>query len=183
MPIVNDENLQSVAANTAWAAEVFSKYGDFIMAVIRSKIGDDDLASDLYQNYFLVLIAYPIPRDVKNIKTYIYKTVTNDVLDAIRHLDRYQSYIKRFSKIVENPINNDTPESALIYKETMEKTFQMIEELLPAKQSQAITLKFKDNKSIGKIAKRLKLNKRSVSQYISVGIKKMRQFLSAKEEA
>jgi RNA polymerase sigma factor (sigma-70 family) len=170
-----------ITNNIAWATEIFALNGDFIRATIRYRIGDEALVDDLYQDFFLSLVARPIPPDVRNVKNYLYRAIINDSFDAVRRVEQYQDRIQRYAKRIENPVNKNRPENALIETEDTEKMFRMIECLLPPSESQAITLKFKNNNSIGEVAKQMAVNKRSVSRYISVGLKKLRQFLVEKE--
>jgi RNA polymerase sigma factor (sigma-70 family) len=175
------KEVSDVMNNTVRAVEIFSLHGDFIRKVIQYRIGDAELADDLFQNFFLYLVARPIPPDVRNVKNYLYRAIINDSFDAVRRVEKYQDRIHRYAKRIENPINKDRPENALIETEETEKMFKMIERFLPASESQAVTLKFKNDNSIGEVAKQMAVNKRSVSRYISVGLKKLRQFLAEKE--
>ncbi|MCJ7730508.1 MAG: sigma-70 family RNA polymerase sigma factor [Sedimentisphaerales bacterium] len=169
--------------NTVRAVEIFALHGDFIRKVIQYRIGDADLADDLFQNFFLSLVARPIPPDVRNVKNYLYRAIINDSFDAVRRVEQYQDRIQRYAERLKNPINKNHPENALIETEETEKMFKMIELSLPPSESQAVTLKFRDNNSIGEAAKQMAVNKRSVSRYISVGLKKLRQILVENEGA
>jgi len=168
-------------SNLARATEVFSLHGDFIRAIMRYRVGDESLVDDLYQDFFLSLVARPIPADVRNVKNYLYRAIINDSFDAVRRVEQYQDRIQRYSKRIENPINKDRLENALIENEEMEKMFRMVELLLPPSESRAVTMKFKNDSSIGEVAKQMAVNKRSVSRYISVGLRKIRQFIVEKE--
>lgn len=181
MPSADGKEVDDVMSNVARATEIFALHGDFIRATIRYRIGDEALVDDLYQDFFLSLIARPIPPDVQNIKNYLYRALINDSFDAVRRVGQYQDRIRRYSKRVENPVNKDCPENALIETEETEKMFRMIELLLPSSESRAVILKFENDSSIGEVAKQMAVNKRSVSRYISVGLKKLRQFVFEKE--
>jgi RNA polymerase sigma factor (sigma-70 family) len=167
--------------NTARAAEIFALHGDFIRKVIQYRIGDTGLADDLFQNFFLFMVARPIPPDVRNVKNYLYRAIINDCFDAVLRVENYQDQIQRYTRRIENPINKNHPENALIETEETEKVFRMIECLLPPSESRAVTLRFKNDNSIEEVAKEMAVNKRSVSRYISVGLKKLRQFIGERE--
>jgi len=173
--------LDDVTSNVARAAEIFALHGDFIRATIRYRIGDEVLVDDLYQDFFLSLVARPIPTDVRNVKNYLYRAIINDSFDAVRRVEQYQDRIQRYAKRIENPINKDHPENALIETEETEKMFKAIERFLSHSESQAVTLRFKKDSSIEEVAKQMAVNKRSVSRYISAGLRKFRQFLVEKE--
>lgn len=180
MSLADWKEVDDVKSNVARAAEIFSLHSDFIRAVIRYRIGDKTLVDDLYQDFFLSLVSRPIPPDVRNIKNYLYRAIINDSFDAVRRVEQYQDRIHRYAKRVENPINKNHPENALIETEETEKMLRMIELLLPSSESRAVTLKFENNSGIGEVAKQMAVNKRSASRYISVGLKKLRQFVLEK---
>jgi RNA polymerase sigma factor (sigma-70 family) len=179
---VDGKKVDDVMSNMARTAEIFAQHGDFIRATIRYRIGDETLVDDLYQDFFLSLVARPIPEDVRNVKNYLYRAIINDSFDAVRRVEQYQGRIQRYAERLKNPINKNHPDNALIETEETEKMFKMIELSLPPSESQAVTLKFRDNNSIGEAAKQMAVNKRSVSRYISVGLKKLRQILVEKED-
>lgn len=181
MSSADGKEVDDVKSNVARAAEIFSLHGDFIRVVIRYRIGDEALVDDLYQDFFLSLVLRPIPPDVRNVKNYLYRAIINDSFDAVRRVEQYQDRIHRYAKRIENPINKSHPENALIETEESEKTFKAIERFLSSSESHAVTLRFKNDISIGEVAKQMAVNKRSVSRYVSVGLKKLRQFLVEKE--
>jgi len=181
VPSAEKKEVGDVVNGTALATEIFSLYGDFIRSVIQYQVKDANLVDDVFQDFFLSLVARPIPPDVCNVKNYLYRAIINDSSGAIRRIGRYQSRIHRYSKIIKNSINNDLPERALIEAEETEKTFKMIESLLPCSESQAVILKFKDDNSVGEVSKQMGINKRSVSRYVSVGLRKLRKFIAEKE--
>ena len=178
---VDEKKVTDKIDNLARTVDIFSQHGDFIRGVLQYRIGDENLVDDLFQDFFLSLVAKPIPEDVRNIKNYLYRAIVNDSYDAVRRVEQYQERIQRYSKRIKNTINKDRPENALIDKEETERMFRTIELLLPSSESEAVTLRFKNKNSIGEVAKQMDVNKRSVSRYISVGLKKLRQFILEKE--
>ena len=84
--IPGGNNLTEVHTRVGLAAEVFGKYGDEILAVIRFNVDDQSRANDIFQDFFISLIRKPIPPHVKDVKRYIYKAVTNDVIDFSRRI-------------------------------------------------------------------------------------------------
>lgn len=175
------KEVDNVTSNVARAAEIFAQHGDFIRAAIRYRIGDESLVDDLYQDFFLSLVTRPIPPDVRNLKNYLYRAIINDSFDAVRRVEQYQDRIQRYSKRVENPVNKGRPENALMETEETERMFKTIERFMTNSESKAVILRFKNDSSIEDVSKQMSINKRSVSRYISVGLKKLRQFIVEKE--
>ena len=171
----------SAPSNVDRAAEIFSKYEDFILAVIRYRVGNDGQADDLFQDLFLSLVSKPIPPGIQNIKSYLYKAITNDIIDAARRVEKYKSLMHKYAEYFDYSINKDTPKNALIEKEEINKMFKLIQGRLPRSEAQAITLRFGNNFNIKEIAKKMQVNSRTVSRYISVGLSKVRQLFSVKK--
>jgi len=171
----------SVPSNVDRAAEIFSEYGDFILAVIRYQVGNDVQADDLFQDFFLSLVSRPIPPDIQNIRSYLYRAIINDVVDAIRRIQKYQTRMHKYAECLNYSINKNTPENALIGKEEINKMFKLIEGRLPRSEAQAVTLRHRNNCNIKEVAKKMHVNNRTVSRYISVGLSKARQFFNSKK--
>jgi len=67
-----------------------------------------------------------------------------------------------------------------IETEEMNKMFKLIEGCLPRSGAQAITLRYRNNYNTKEIARKMRVNKRTVHRYISIGLNKARQLLRAK---
>ena len=161
-------------------SEIFVEYGSFIRAVIGSQVKNEAQVDDIFQDFFLSLIYKPVPKNVKNIKSYLYRAIINDIVDAARRAEKYQARIEKYSENLNYSINNADHENALVEKEQLDKMFALIKGRLPRSQSLAITLRYKEHHNIKEVAEKMGVNNRSVSRYVSVGLKKVRHFLTAK---
>jgi RNA polymerase sigma-70 factor (ECF subfamily) len=164
------------------ASTVFADYGSFIRAVIHSQVGDQAHAEDLYQDLFLALIQKPIPESVKNIKAYLYRAIANDAVDVVRRTQTGRTLMRKYGKRPNDSINKCRPENALIEKEQMDRMFELIRARLPKSQTEAITLRYWHNHNTGEVAKRMGVDVRTVSRYISVGLRKIRHLLMVKQD-
>jgi len=171
----------SAPSNIDRAAEIFSKYEDFILAVIRYQVGNNAQADDLFQDFFLSLASRPIPPGIQNIKSYLYRAITNDIVDTARRAEKYKTLMHKYFECIDYSINKNTPENALIEKEELDKTLALIKGRLPHSEARAVTLRFGDNFSIKEIAKKMHVNSRTASSYISVGLSKVRHFFNSKK--
>ena len=70
--------------NVNSATKIFDEYGDFIYSVIRYKVKDEASAEDLYQDFFLSLVSSPIRKEVKDMKSYLYRAIINKIFDTKR---------------------------------------------------------------------------------------------------
>ncbi len=166
--------------NVGHAAEIFAEYGDFIHMVIFSQVKNKALIDDIFQDFFLSLVHKPIPQDVKNIKGYLYRAITNDIIDSVRRVERYRDHMHKYSKHLNSPINKRTPEDAFINVEETNKMFELIKGRLRNNEFQAITLRYKSYYSIKNVAKIMGVKCKSVREYTSRGLSKIRQSLKLK---
>jgi RNA polymerase sigma factor (sigma-70 family) len=163
------------------AAEIFSKYGGFIRAVISYKVSDTGLVDDLFQDFYLSLVSRPIPSGIQNIKSYLYMAINNDVIDAARRVEKYRTRMRKYAECSDFSINKDTPENALINKEEINKMFKLIEGRLPHSEAQALKERYIHNLTIKEIAEKMCVKTQTVRRYICEGLSKCRQFLTAKQ--
>ena len=166
--------------NVGHAAEIFAEYGDFIRVVIRSQVENKTREDDIFQDFFLSLVHKPIPKNVKNIKGYLYRAITNDIIDTTRRVDRYWNHVHKYSESLKHPINKRTPENVFIVVEETNKMFELINGRLTNSQYQAIALRYSNCRSIKEVVEKMGVKSTSVSRYISIGLSKIRQFLKQK---
>ena len=169
-------------SNVQRATEIFFEHCDFIRAVIRYKIKDENTAEDLFHNLFLSLVSRPVPAEVQDIKGYIYKAIINDVTDHIRHLERYQALTHKCADFNKLTVNNRVPEDALMEKEQIDRMIALIRKRVTKNEFKAIASRHLDGLSIKEAADKMSINNRSVSRYISTGLRKVKQFLVIEQE-
>ena len=161
--------------NVGIATEIFTQYRDFIHMVICSQVKNESHADDLFQDFFLSLVSKPIPQNVKNIKSYLYRAISNDIVDTQRQAERQKEKIKKYKERCNFSINKSGPENALIKDEQMNKMFDLIKDRLTSSQSQAITLRYVTNHTIKEVAEEMGVKSTSASRYICTGLRKIRR--------
>jgi RNA polymerase sigma factor (sigma-70 family) len=174
-------NANNSAYNVNIAAGIFAEYWDFIHAVIRYKVRDEASRDDLFQNLFLSLVSRPPSTDVKNIKSYLYKAIINDIIDNTRRVEKYQNRVHRYAEHLKYPIIEDNPENALIEAEEMSKMLECIQMRLQHSEVEAITLRYRNQYKIKEIAEVMGVNNTAAWKYISKGLEKIRQFLRKRQ--
>jgi len=178
---VRVKEVSKLPGNIAGAARIISEYGNFIRTIICYKVKDEDIAEDLFQDFYLSLVSKPIPAEVRNVRSYLYKVILNDILDAARRIERYKSRINKYANYSKYSINKNTPENALIETEETDKMFESIEGWLQRRESQAISLRYRDNFDVKETAKKMNVDDRTVSRYVSSGLSKIRHYLTVKQ--
>ena len=182
MPVARVKKESVPPSNVARAAEIFSEYGDFIRAVIRYQVSNDAQADDLFQDFFLSLVSKPLPADIQNVKSYLYRAITNDIVDAARRVEKYKTRMNKYAECLNYSINKNSPENALVEIEQTNKMFRLLKGWLRHSEAQAITLRYRNSYNIKEVAKKMHVNNRTVSRYISAGLSKVRQFLTLRKD-
>lgn len=159
------------------AAGVFAEHGDFIRGVIRSRVGDESAAEDLFQDFFLSLICNP-PPVVVNMKSYLYKALLHDIVDAQRREVAYRKHVSRRVKRDRSRTATKAPDDAMIEIEEANRIFDIIGTLVPRRQAQAVTLRYGADNTIGQIAQQMNVDRRTVSRNLCVAMRKLCRFFS-----
>ncbi len=165
------------------AARIFEEHKDFICNVIYTHLYNKELAEDIFQDIFLSLVSRPIDSNISNFKSYLYRTIKNDIIDAARKAKSYENRIHRFTENQKRitPKNND-PVSIIISTEKRRCLFKMVEENLSPSEARAIIHRHKEGLDLEETSEKMKIKKQSVSRYASVGIKKLRLFFQSLEK-
>jgi len=180
MPTASVNQKSDALSNVDRAAEVFDEYGDFIRSVIRFHVKNEVEAEDLFQDLFLLLVVKPIPQEVQNVKSFLYKVISDTIKDAFRRIDRYQARIRRYAERSVRTIAK-RPENVLMEVEETKKMFELIERRLPSYETLAVTLRHRDNCSTEEAAERMGVKPGSVRRYVSAGLEKIRRFVGEKQ--
>lgn len=168
------ENCQDTNNNVEAAYEIFNEHGDFIRKIFNLKTKDPDLAEDLYQDFFLQIILKPIPKDIKNVKNYIFRMIINTIYAKLRTNERNKGHFEKYKQNSQTPINNLGLSST--YTIDGELYFDEIKKYLTPNELVAFSLRFKNNLNLGEISQKMGIKKDSVSHYISMGMSKLRKF-------
>lgn len=83
----------------------------------------------------------------------------------------------RYAERLEYLPAEGNPENVLIRKEETDRIVRLIETRLRHSEAQAVILRYKNDYKIDEIALKMGVNTRTVSWYISTGLRKVRRFL------
>ncbi|MBN1816554.1 MAG: sigma-70 family RNA polymerase sigma factor [Sedimentisphaerales bacterium] len=169
-----------LCARVKAATEILARHGPFIRNVVASNVRDPNEIDEFCQRFYLSLVNHPIPKD-KISRRYLYKAVVNDIRDADRQTSRLRRLI---TEAAEQPDRNDPPDplERLIHREETARMFAMIRRQLHPRQAQAVILRHGYGLTTGQTAKTMGVSPRTISQFVSVGLKRLRELLSRESE-
>ena len=164
------------------AAEIFDRYGDEIRAIIHFNVKDKSKADDIFQEFFVSIVHKPIPLGIQDIRAYLYRAVTNDVIDVSRQIKCHQDHIQKYAEYRKYFVIPKDPQNTAIQTENTKKMFYLIESRLPKREAEVVVQRYGQGLSITDTAEKMDVNERNVSRYLSVALKKMREFVPKKED-
>jgi RNA polymerase sigma factor (sigma-70 family) len=180
MSLASQKKTSNPPSNLDHAWKILTEHGDFVRSIIRFHVRSEVEREDLFQDFFLWLISKPVPQDVQNVRSYIYRVVYNDIKDAFRRIERYQKRLHRYAEH-RRRVNENHSKTDLRETEEVEEMFELIRKRLPKKEALAMTLKYHHNYDTAKVAKTMRIKTGSASRYLSVATSKLRQAIGVNE--
>ena len=178
---MSNTNINNYTDNVKLATEIFDKYANFIYNIIYYKIGNKADADDLYQDFFLSLVSRPVPLGIENIKSYLYRAITNDIIDAARRTERYKALMNKYAENYNFSVNKTSSANASLTEGKTDKILSLARGELSPTKVRALTLRYRNHFSNEDIARKMGIKKESVSRYICVGLKQIQQILADEE--
>jgi RNA polymerase sigma factor (sigma-70 family) len=162
------------------AARVTTQYEPFIRAVIRTRIRDASREEDVFQELFLRLVERPVPANVANVRAYLYRVIVNDTIDLVRRQERYRNHLQKYSETSRISIHKQPSRDAI--EETHEKNsvFAHVARHLRYREAQVMIMRYRDDYSIAEIAGALGVHRRTVSRYLTSGLRELRRVLAVR---
>jgi RNA polymerase sigma factor (sigma-70 family) len=164
------------------AAKVFLDHKDFIRRVICFHIHDEDQVDDLFQNFFLSFISRPLPGGVRNIKSYLYKAINNDIIDATHRKESYRNSVHEYGERSNHTCGLKTPEEAVMRMDEASRILDLIEKRLPRTEAQAVCLQYRDSHNAKEIAEKMGVGAKTARGYVSEGLGRIRRLLAVNAE-
>ena len=164
------------------AAVVFETYGDEIRAMISLNVKEQSEADDMFQDLFLSIVQTPIPPDTDRVPAYLFRVITNDVIDETRRLCNYAELVREYREQGNHRTAHEAPENGVI---ELEETHEMLEALrkrLPSHEAEAVIRSCVYGNKAGYAAKKMDLDRKTFSQYLYRGKTKIRRLLGKNRE-
>jgi len=176
------ENKTETGKRVKQAEDVFETYGDEIRAMISLNVKERSVADDVFQNLFLAVVYKPIPPHIDRIEAYLYRIITNDIIDETRKTNGYRHFARRYSRHNNHQTTQKAPDDDVIEVEDARKMLQSIKRQLPSREAEAIISRHVYGNSVGDGAEEMNVDGRTFSRYISSGKRRIRQFIGKDQE-
>lgn len=180
--IFSETDRTEIRKRVGLAAEVFDRYGDEIRAIIHFNVKDKSKADDIFQEFFVSIVRKPIPSGIRDIRAYLYRAVTNDVIDVSRQIKCHQDHIQKYAECRKHFVIPEDPQDTALQTENTNKMFYLIENRLQKREAEVVVQRYGQGLSTTDTAEKMNVNKRIVSRYLSVALKKMREFVPKNED-
>lgn len=166
----------SVYASTEEIERIYEEDGDFIRKVIRARVGNQLDTNDVFQNLFLHLLEKPIPNDVTNRRGYLYRVITNNVINEFHRAMAYKKRIGRYSYISSSKAKDfgSDPHETIAQAEEVDGIMHIIDSKLPSQVATALKLRYKNDYTNSAIAQTMFVKKDTGRKYIHRGLRGLR---------
>ncbi len=166
---------KSCLENVESASKIIVEYESFIRLIIRTQNISNMHEDDLFQDFYLSLVANPVPENVNNIKSFLYRAIINHLSRSAQRIRAYEKKNQHFQKNCDFKVNKiESACTLLIREESNRKIFEFIKENTPKKKYMAILLRYRDGYSINEIAETMGIKYSSARKYLSIGLRKIR---------
>jgi RNA polymerase sigma factor (sigma-70 family) len=157
------------------ASALFNEHGGFIRAAIRFQARNEFQEDDLFQQFFLSLVKRPVPANIDNVKSYLYRAIANDILDAARRKARRRKHFDKLAEEFRNAIHKQVPSNAIKSEDNGDAAFACLTRQLRKREAEAVTLRYQDDRSIPEIARVMGVDPRTVSHYLAAALRQLRR--------
>lgn len=173
MPVIEQEKF-AADDKVGYISCLFEEHGDFIRSILYLKTADRDLVEDIYQDLFIVLTLREVPRDIENVRGYLYKTILHFIRDTYQKFRYYNEHIGIYRRNMGSSLVQESPEDSMVNAEQTRQVFEAASGSLNDSEMRALHLKYRKGMGIEEISGVMGIKKDSVKRYISRALAKLR---------
>ncbi|MHC4115954.1 MAG: RNA polymerase sigma factor [Planctomycetota bacterium] len=159
------------------AADIFERYSDQIRAMISFNVKEQSMADDVFQNLFLSIVHKPIPPEVDRVEAYLFRTVTNDVIDETRRTNGHRNIVRLYGRYSNSRSMREGPENDSVESEEIHDMLRAMRKRLPPREAQALIHRHLCDSEVSEGARKMNVDKRTFSRYVSRGKQRIRQYI------
>jgi RNA polymerase sigma factor (sigma-70 family) len=176
------ENETETRERVRRAEDIFETYGDEIRSMISLKVKEQSMADDVFQNLFLSVVYKPIPTHIDRIEAYLYRIITNDIIDETRRRKGYHELVRGYGRHNKDQLKQKPPDGDVIEVEDVRKMLQLIERQLPSREAEAVILRHVYGDDVSDGAREMNVDTRTFSRYLSRGKRRIRRLFGKGKE-
>ncbi|WP_316834629.1 RNA polymerase sigma-70 factor [Pedobacter nutrimenti] len=152
--------------------QIYDRYWSVLYLHAKKMLNDEEEAKDIVQNLFYNLLqAIPTLNFQISLSAYLYRSVRNMVLDAIRHQQTAARYLESFNQTLqENHLITDDS----VRERELERLIENEIKRLPKKMREVFLLSRKEHLSHKQISDRLGITEHTIKSQIGNAIKILR---------
>lgn len=165
---------QNMSDNVDKAARLFAEQETFIRGTIGYFVSDRQEREDIYQELFVYFVRKPIPEDICRLRTWLYRVILDRIRDRKRSQARYQQHLQAYAQ---QQLKTEMPPQRAVDPDQIDALFALIQEHLSPHEARAIRYKFVHHLTVQQIARSMKVKSTTVSNYLAVGLNKLRALL------
>lgn len=169
--------------NVEWASRLFEEHEGFIRSVIHFAVQNPSEADDFFQELYLYFVLKPPSEEIRNPQGFLYRVILDRAKDWHRRQTRRQQKQHQLADQVRRRQTDRTAEADFFKQEEAQILFDQIEQYLQTNEAKAILYRFKYEYTLDETARKMGLQPKTISRYVSVGLKKIREILKHKERA
>ena len=170
----DEDNGEDIRTRVNRAGEVFDRYGSEIRAMIDLSVKDETKGDDIFQDLFVSVVNNPIPPKVKDVRAYLYKAITNDIVDRFRRTKYHREAVQIHTERHKHRRVQKDPHHVAAQAEETTKILRLVGNILAPREARALVQRFGFGFSTSDTAGQLSINKRTVSRYLAEAMKKIR---------
>ncbi len=151
------------------ATDIFKTYAEEIRVMISLNVKEESAADDIFQDLFLSIVRTPVPRDIDRVPAYLYRIVTNDVIDETRRMSNYAEFVRDYRECGDRETTQEAPESDAIELEETHAMLRSLRQRLPNHEAEAVIQRYFYDNTAGDAARKMEVDSKSFSQYLYRG--------------
>jgi len=161
--------------------KIYEEDGNFIRKVIQVRAGNQLSGDDVFQSLFLRLLEKPIPCELGDRRSFLYRMITNNMINEVHRVKAYKKRISRYSHLQPSKARvRDTYEKVAQANE-FDYIMHIINNSLPSQIATALKLHYKKDYANGAIAQVMSVKEETGRKYIRRGLKKLREIFESSQ--
>ncbi len=143
--------------------------------MISLNVKEQSAADDVFQDLFLSIVRTPVPADVDRVTSYLYRVVTNDVIDEARRSRNYSEFVRDYRERGNHRAAHEGPEQNVMAVEETSAMLRSLRKRLPFHEAEAFIQRYYHENEGRDAARIMDVDSKTYSQYLYRGTSRIRR--------